>query len=156
MVVAGPVVVLPRASVAVTRIVNEPPTGNGPTSAVQPEDTRDIAPLSDPLGPVQEIRTDDSRDSSVTTAVTVTRRPEAVHVLAPVVRGAPTAGARSWSSETLIVALPPSQVTTTLAVARPSGRAERSASSPTRRVLPPPSRPSLGPTASHRARDESW
>jgi hypothetical protein len=141
--------VLPRESVAVTRIVTFPPTRNGPISALHVEPARDICALPDPLGPLQRRTTEDSRLSSVTLALTATSSHEG---LASVV-GLPTTGLRSSTSETLTVALPVAHEMPIDPAEGPSRTWPRSARTASRDDVPGATRPVDGEADSQAALD---
>ncbi len=122
--VSGPVVELPRLSVAVTLAVTFPATGNGPIVADQLEPRADIGALPEPEGPVHVRTTDFRPESSETGALPRTVAPRAVHAARPKVRG-PTVGGRSFVMRTATRALPPDQMTVTMPDAAPSDISDR-------------------------------
>lgn len=134
--VDGPVVELPRVSVAVTLMVTFPPTLNGPMKPDQLEPDPDIVALPPPDGPVHFRTTESSPEASDAATPTLTVRPADPQDEAPRV-GRPTVGADPWVRRTVTGTVPPSQTIEMVPLALPSEMLERCAAITTV-ALPPP------------------
>ena len=132
----GPVAVLPRESVAVTRIVTRPPFANCPMSATQSEPRDRMVALPEPA-PLQRSTTEARPLSSET--LTLTGLLVQVDV-APAL-GWPTLGSRSSTSETLTSALPETHEMPIVPEDDPSRTSPRSARTATCDDVPPSTRP---------------
>lgn len=148
VVVDGPVVELPRLSVAVTLRVTFPPTGNGPMAPDQVEPDPDIVVLPAPEGPFHVSTTESRPDSSDAVALTMTVRPPAPQVDPPT-DGRLTVGGVFWVSRTVIGTVPLSQLIATTPFALPSDSPDRRADTTTVADPPPEIDPPAGERVSH-------